>query len=334
MSEIATLSFGPIMTILGIFTMLTSYFVLSYSLQDTFKNDIKLKKISKNTPALPLVLELGDYIQGIPIKHYEEFLPWNEFCQLAELYGTKPVKAPYTKLIEEYFREVGSNLKEKVQAYIFGGFNLVIEKLKEGTKDVDVIVLTQREFKHLIETLKNLSFSPVIETHFKHSAILEKNSLRIDIFYGNVGGVKITENMVKRSSKGIIFNKLVLKFMSLEDVVFLKSITSRERDIEDIARIILKRKLKWKIILQNILEQEEPGKYAFEVLDTIEILEEAYNVKVSTRFKSKLKRLALKYLIKKALEIGYKTPKEIGKILEIPPTTVEKYLEELSSSEH
>jgi len=43
-TEIATLSFGPLMTILGIFTMLTSYFVLSFSLKDTFKYDMKTNK--------------------------------------------------------------------------------------------------------------------------------------------------------------------------------------------------------------------------------------------------------------------------------------------------
>ncbi|MCH7850391.1 MAG: GerAB/ArcD/ProY family transporter [Nanoarchaeota archaeon] len=44
-TEIATLSFGgPAMTILGIFTMLTSYFVLSFSIKDTFKYDLKTSK--------------------------------------------------------------------------------------------------------------------------------------------------------------------------------------------------------------------------------------------------------------------------------------------------
>ncbi len=60
-SEVATLSFGPIVVVLGIFTMLTSYFVLSFSLKDTFRYDLKLKK-SKNfllTSAVPLVLYLA-----------------------------------------------------------------------------------------------------------------------------------------------------------------------------------------------------------------------------------------------------------------------------------
>ena len=43
-TEIATLSFGPIIVILGIFTMLTSYFILNFSLKSMFKYDFKLSK--------------------------------------------------------------------------------------------------------------------------------------------------------------------------------------------------------------------------------------------------------------------------------------------------
>jgi amino acid permease len=57
-TEIATLSFGPLMIILGIFTMLTSYFVLSFSLKSTFKYDIKTSKTTNFvfTSLIPLVL--------------------------------------------------------------------------------------------------------------------------------------------------------------------------------------------------------------------------------------------------------------------------------------
>jgi len=57
-TEVATLSFGPIVTVLGVFTMLTSYFVLSFSLKNTFKYDIKVSK-TKNfifTSLAPLTL--------------------------------------------------------------------------------------------------------------------------------------------------------------------------------------------------------------------------------------------------------------------------------------
>lgn len=57
-TQIATLSFGPLMMILGIFTMLTSYFVLAFSLKDTFEEDIKTTKKTNFlfTSLIPLVL--------------------------------------------------------------------------------------------------------------------------------------------------------------------------------------------------------------------------------------------------------------------------------------
>ncbi len=67
-SQVATLSFGPLMTILGVFTMLTSYFVLSYSLSATFKLDLKTSK-AKNfilTSLVPLILYiLAEYFKII-----------------------------------------------------------------------------------------------------------------------------------------------------------------------------------------------------------------------------------------------------------------------------
>ncbi|MFH1238266.1 MAG: aromatic amino acid transport family protein [archaeon] len=59
-TEVATLSFGPFITILGIFTMFTSYFVLSYSIRDTFRYDFKTSKIINFifTSLVPLILYL------------------------------------------------------------------------------------------------------------------------------------------------------------------------------------------------------------------------------------------------------------------------------------
>jgi len=45
--EISTLSFGKLVIVLGIFTMLTSYFVLSFSLKDAFDFDFKFDKSLK-----------------------------------------------------------------------------------------------------------------------------------------------------------------------------------------------------------------------------------------------------------------------------------------------
>ncbi len=67
-TEVATLSFGPLMTILGIFTMFTSYFVLSYSLSAIFRLDIKTHKTTNFilTSLVPLALYIiAEYLHII-----------------------------------------------------------------------------------------------------------------------------------------------------------------------------------------------------------------------------------------------------------------------------
>ncbi|NPE26578.1 amino acid permease [Methanococcoides sp. SA1] len=59
-TQVATLSFGPIITILGIFTMFTAYFVLSFSLQSTYKYDLKFSK--HKTTLLTSILPFTLYI--------------------------------------------------------------------------------------------------------------------------------------------------------------------------------------------------------------------------------------------------------------------------------
>jgi len=58
--QVATISFGNIIIILGIFTMLTSYFVLSFVLKDIFIFDFKKKKLVFYFVSLfPLLLYFG-----------------------------------------------------------------------------------------------------------------------------------------------------------------------------------------------------------------------------------------------------------------------------------
>lgn len=73
-NEVATLSFGPFVTVLGIFTMLTSYFVLSFALHDMYKYDIKLNKVWNFalTSFIPLVLYI--LIQVFKLASFNEIL--------------------------------------------------------------------------------------------------------------------------------------------------------------------------------------------------------------------------------------------------------------------
>jgi tyrosine-specific transport protein len=60
LSQVATLSFGPLVILLGIFTMWTSYVVLSFAMQESYQYDWKLskKKIMILANFLPLIFFL------------------------------------------------------------------------------------------------------------------------------------------------------------------------------------------------------------------------------------------------------------------------------------
>ncbi len=59
-SEVATLGFGNLVVLLGVFTMFTSYFVLSFVLKDIFRFDLRLGKFSfLFVSIVPLVLYLS-----------------------------------------------------------------------------------------------------------------------------------------------------------------------------------------------------------------------------------------------------------------------------------
>jgi len=59
-AEVATLGFGKLVTLLGIFTMLTSYFVLSFSMKDLYKFDLNFSKTKRFflVTLLPIIIYL------------------------------------------------------------------------------------------------------------------------------------------------------------------------------------------------------------------------------------------------------------------------------------
>lgn len=66
-TEVATLSFGNFITVLGVFTMLTSYFVLSFALKDMFDFDFNISKISNFlfVSIFPLILYIFISVFGL-----------------------------------------------------------------------------------------------------------------------------------------------------------------------------------------------------------------------------------------------------------------------------
>jgi len=159
------------------------------------------------------------------------------------------------------FEEIDNNIFEKVEFYIMGGAMLLYHGIKEATKDVDIIVNSQKEFILLQNTLKKLKFTTKVPTFeykkFDLSQIFIREDFRIDLFHKVVcKGFQLSDAMKKRALKIKEFKHLTVLLCSHEDVFLFKTFTERPGDITDCLALARKQKsLDWPAILEEVQNQ-------------------------------------------------------------------------------
>jgi hypothetical protein len=135
-------------------------------------------------------------------------------------------------------------LRDRVNIYIIGGGAMSFQNLKDATKDIDVIVGSGIEMEQLGDALARMDyFVPAIRVPYKKmqaSLIMEnQDGFRWDIF------VNLTLFSMDRLS---------VHMFSLEDIFVFKSVTSRERDREDMYLLFLQG-LDFDVIRNEIIRQ-------------------------------------------------------------------------------
>ncbi|MBU0761662.1 MAG: hypothetical protein KKD39_01440 [Candidatus Altiarchaeota archaeon] len=168
--------------------------------------------------------------------------------------------------MKSVFGRIGSNLDKAVTAYHIGGNAMCWHGLKDTTKDADVVFLTEKEaeaFKKALivsgfieNEIVNLDggytnmntfgiFDEVRETPLNQEFT---PGLRVDVFLKRVCGVfGFSEGMKKRSVRGFDSGNLVNMVCAPEDVFLFKSVTSREKDLDDMYSIF-KGGLDWRVV--------------------------------------------------------------------------------------
>lgn len=268
-------------------------------------NQAKLQRLAEEYGVLEDIVELDAYIRGLETKNSELFPPWSEVKEQARVYSVDLEKMRYPKLSEEFFKVLGERLDSEVKVYLFGGACMVLRGLKNGTKDIDIVVLSRDEFTAVSKALKRMGYREYTGFRIMHRKrektirIFEKeNNPRIDMYvYRIAGKLVLTENMLKRADVRR-YGKLILYLASNEDIILLKSVTDRIRDLLDIEVIVksLKTRLNWDAILEELTTQEKltHRHFCLSVLQTIDAIEERLKIKIP--IKKKLKRIVEKHL--------------------------------------
>jgi hypothetical protein len=158
--------------------------------------------------------------------------------------------------IRSVLERVGFKLDKPITAYHIGGNAMCWHGLKNSTKDADIVFLMKKEaeaFRKALLASKFIENEIVslddgyidmntfgIFDEIKETPLNEEFTpgLRVDVFLKRVCGVfEFSEGMRKRSVKGFESGKITNMVCAPEDVFLFKSITSREKDIEDMYSI-------------------------------------------------------------------------------------------------
>ncbi len=148
-------------------------------------------------------------------------------------------------MFEELLEKLGNILEaEKVPYMIVGGQAVLIHGEPRLTRDVDVVVgLKASEWEKIESLAGSLGFAPLIEdvTEFvKKTSVLpvhnKETGLRIDFMFA------VSEYVHKALARVRVLEigPAKVRFASLEDILILKVIAGRPRDMEDALTILIK----------------------------------------------------------------------------------------------
>jgi len=140
--------------------------------------------------------------------------------------------------VEEILRGLGKRLAELLQFLVIGGAAMLEYGLKDLTKDIDLVCWDASGKNRLLGAAKSLGFE-VFGPEKRHSRLgLDRVAIKgghtLDIFAGRVSyDFGLSEAMWQRGKTTRTLGKAEIRYAAVEDIIILKLIANRPKDIED-----------------------------------------------------------------------------------------------------
>lgn len=123
------------------------------------------------------------------------------------------------------------------------------------------MVLSADDAESMVQALLNIGFRVTVprdDVYCRLGAAVmmeDQRGMRIDIFVETVcRKIRVTSRMAARSKTHSRYGKLEVGLISPEDIFLFKSVTEREGDLDDMARLA-ERGLDWRTILEECVFQ-------------------------------------------------------------------------------
>jgi len=196
---------------------------------------------------------------------------------------------------QNLFIRIAERLPKKIEVYAIGGTAMMFLGLKYKTLDVDLVFSNVDDRKVFKETAKLLDFkessAEIIYGKKENTPeMVTISDVRLDLFLFKIVSSYFSEPMQKRATQIHEFGNLIIKVADPHDILIMKSVTSREKDFEDIASIIKNTKINWDVIVNESCEQVRLGNEAA-ILGLGEKLEKLSNRKIIVVPKDVLNKL-------------------------------------------
>ena len=165
---------------------------------------------------------------------------------------------------EDLLLAIGNLLQKKLNVYAIGETALMLRGIKNSTLDIDLVFDKKSDRAEFINALKKLgakeSDTTLVYGLKKHTPImLGFDNYRFDMFLNNVINSTFSDTMKERSTQTHEFNNLLIKVADPNDILLMKSATSREKDLEDIIAIANKNRIDWNLIIEESKKQVNLG---------------------------------------------------------------------------
>jgi len=241
--------------------------------------------------------------------------------------------------IEREFSKAGTVVKGKVGIFLIGGAGLAFYRLKEATKDIDVILKTRNELKKLMETLRKLEYERVrrLSTVYKKMGAFEivenADGFRWDIFHLQVcNALVLSQGMISRATPIYKEGDLSVFLASKEDIFLFKGVTERSADLDDM-RVIAESGLDWDVVFEECLYQSKSSGRLWEnaLYGNLVDLREVYGIRspIEKRLRRRAETKLVQMNIVDAIRGGKNVVKEVASEMNEPEWFVRRKLNEL-----
>jgi hypothetical protein len=165
---------------------------------------------------------------------------------------------------EDMLIAIGRELTKKISIYAIGGTAMMFLGIKNSTLDVDFVFDKKRDREEFMNVLRKLGAKESDVTlvyGLKNNTplMLEFKNCRFDLFMNKIITSTFSDAMKERAKQTHEFGNLIIKIVDPNDILIMKSATSRDKDLDDIIVIVNKSKINWDTIVEESKEQVRLG---------------------------------------------------------------------------